>query len=45
MSTEAAIKIFDPRIAKLEPRGGKSSIHWDDRWAIEVAIFSTGISQ
>lgn len=30
MSTEAAIKIFDPRTAKLEPRGGKSSIHWDD---------------
>lgn len=30
MSTEAAIKIFDPRTAKLEPCGGKSSIHWDD---------------
>lgn len=30
MSTETVIKIFDPRTAKLEPRGGKSSIHWDD---------------
>ncbi len=30
MSTEAAIKIFDPRTAKLTPRGGRSSIHWDD---------------
>lgn len=30
MSTEAAIKIFDPRTAKLELRGGKSSIRWDD---------------
>lgn len=30
MSTEAAIKIFDPRTAKLEPRGGNSSIRWDD---------------
>lgn len=30
VSTEAAIKIFDPRTVKLEPRGGKSSIRWDD---------------
>ncbi len=38
MSTETAIKIFDPRTAKLEPRGGKSSIHWDDIAAMQMMI-------
>ncbi|EBG5293745.1 hypothetical protein FI178_02010 [Salmonella enterica subsp. enterica] len=30
MSTEAAIKIFDPRTVKLGVSGGRASIHWDD---------------
>ncbi|QMJ03574.1 MULTISPECIES: hypothetical protein [Citrobacter] len=30
MSAEAAVKIVEPRTAKLEPRGGKSPMHWDD---------------
>ena len=41
MSTEAAIKIFDPRTAKLGVSGGRSSIHWDDIAAMLATLERT----
>lgn len=41
MSTEAAIKIFDPRTAKLGVSGGRSSIHWDDIAAMLATVERT----
>ncbi|HED3065075.1 TPA: hypothetical protein R4057_002028 [Kluyvera ascorbata] len=38
MSTEAAIKIFDPRTAKLGVSGGRSSVHWDDIAAMLATV-------
>lgn len=38
MSTEAAIKIFDPRTVKLGVRGGRSTIHWDDIAAMLATV-------
>ena len=41
MSTEAAIKIFDPRTAKLGVSGGRSSINWDDIAAMLATVERT----
>lgn len=38
MSTEAAIKIFDPCTAKLGVSGGRSSIHRDDIAAMLASV-------